>query len=173
MINKQKWIERKFDFNFPVGMFPCILERLRGTPARLEELLSTFPKNILTVRINDGWSIQEHAGHLYDLDELHEARIEDFLSGARTLRPADMKNQKTYDANYNTKPIDAVLRGIRDARMRFVAKLEGMNELQLALISLHPRLQQPMRLVDMAFFVAEHDDHHIASIVRIARTLHH
>jgi len=30
--------------------------------------------------------------------------------------------------------------------------------------SLHPRLKQPMRLVDHLHFVAEHDDHHLAKI---------
>jgi hypothetical protein len=29
---------------------------------------------------------------------------------------------------------------------------------------LRPRLQQPMRLVDRLYFVAEHDDHHLARI---------
>lgn len=29
---------------------------------------------------------------------------------------------------------------------------------------LHPRLKQPMRLVDHLYFVAEHDDHHLACI---------
>jgi hypothetical protein len=33
----------------------------------------------------------------------------------------------------------------------------------------HPRLQQPMRVVDMAFFVAEHDDHHLARMTQLAR----
>jgi hypothetical protein len=38
---------------------------------------------------------------------------------------------------------------------------------------LHPRLKTPMRLVDHLFFVAEHDDHHLAKIwelVKPART---
>jgi hypothetical protein len=29
---------------------------------------------------------------------------------------------------------------------------------------LHPRLKQPMRLVDHLYFVAEHDDYHLARI---------
>jgi hypothetical protein len=29
---------------------------------------------------------------------------------------------------------------------------------------LHPRLKQPMRLVDHLYFVVEHDDHHVARI---------
>jgi hypothetical protein len=33
--------------------------------------------------------------------------------------------------------------------------------------SLHPRLQQPMRLIDHALFVAEHDDHHLARITEL------
>ncbi len=171
MIKKIKWIERKFDFNSPVEMFPCILERVRGTPARIEDLIRSFPGNILTIRINDKWSIQEEVGHLYDLDELHDARIDDFLSGAKTLRAADMKNQKTYEANHNTKPIQTVLQQFRDARMHFVCRLATINEQQAALVSLHPRLQKPMRLVDMAYFVAEHDDNHIVNMTEIARTL--
>jgi len=36
-------------------------------------------------------------------------------------------------------------------------------------MSVHPRLQQPMRLVDSLYFVAEHDDHHIAKISGLLR----
>ena len=32
----------------------------------------------------------------------------------------------------------------------------------------HPRLGTPMRLIDLAFFVAEHDDHHLAQITHLA-----
>ncbi len=28
----------------------------------------------------------------------------------------------------------------------------------------HPRLKQPMSMVDLFFFIAEHDDHHLARI---------
>jgi hypothetical protein len=34
---------------------------------------------------------------------------------------------------------------------------------------LHPRLKMPMRLVDHLFFVAEHDDHHLAIIGGVIR----
>jgi hypothetical protein len=37
-MNRTKWVEREFEFNLPVGVFPSVLERLRGTPARVEEL---------------------------------------------------------------------------------------------------------------------------------------
>jgi hypothetical protein len=33
------WFERKFEFSFPVELLPNLCARLRGTPARLEEVL--------------------------------------------------------------------------------------------------------------------------------------
>ena len=33
------WFERKFEFSFPVELFPNLCARLRGTPARLDEAL--------------------------------------------------------------------------------------------------------------------------------------
>src|SRR5258707_1714972 len=170
MITKIPWFDRKFHFTFPIGVFPCILERLRGTPPRLEDLVRTIPKDLLIVRPDNKWSIQEHIGHLLALDELHEARIEDFLSGATSLRPADLKNRKTTDANYNAMPVDTILQEFRNRRAIFVHKLEEMTEDQLALISIHPRVQQSMRVIDMAYFVAEHDDHHIASMREVERS---
>ena len=44
----KKWFDRKFDLSFPVELYPNILTRLRGTPARLEELLSTYSHETLT-----------------------------------------------------------------------------------------------------------------------------
>ncbi|MFN8372037.1 MAG: hypothetical protein U0694_04075 [Anaerolineae bacterium] len=35
--------------------------------------------------------------------------------------------------------------------------------------SKHPRLLQPMTLVDHIYFVAEHDDHHLAQVTRLKR----
>ena len=39
MSAKLPWIERRWEFDFPVALYPDILERLRGTPARLDELV--------------------------------------------------------------------------------------------------------------------------------------
>jgi hypothetical protein len=37
-------------------------------------------------------------------------------------------------------------------------------------VAIHPRLNKPMRLVDMLFFQAEHDDYHLARISDLIRT---
>ena len=170
-MNRLKWVERKFHFDLPVGVFPSIVERLRGTPARLEELVRSFPAELLTERPEGAWSVKEQVGHLLDLDELHEGRLDDYDTGAATLRPADVENRKTHEAGHNSRPVEDLLAEFRAARTRFVEKLEAMDEVALARTALHPRLQQPMRVVDLAFFVAEHDDHHLVSVTELRRKL--
>lgn len=169
MIPQTKWTERTFDFSFHHGLFPNILERLRGTPARLEEMVSNVTQSLLTQREGSSWSIQEHIGHLIDLETLHEGRIDDFIAGKEKLRPADMTNQKTWEADHNNKSIRMLLNTLRSTRMVFVTRLEEAEPEVVTRMALHPRLNQRMRLVDMAYFVAEHDDQHLAIITRLIR----
>ena len=59
-----EWFKRKFSFDLPVEMFPNVVERVRGTPARLEELTRGISPELLTRRDGDKWSIQEQAGRV-------------------------------------------------------------------------------------------------------------
>jgi hypothetical protein len=170
-IAEEAWFEKKFDFNHPVRAFPAVMERVRGTPARLEEMIRSFPDEILTQRVGDAWTIKEHIGHLYDLDELHDNRLDDYVAERDVLKAADLTNKKTYEANHNDRSLEDLLAQFRAARMAFVERLDEMDEEQVARSALHPRLQKQMRVVDLAIFVAEHDDHHLASIRRLAETL--
>ncbi len=164
MIALTPWIERKFSFDFPLSHFPLLLERLRGAAPRLEDITRGLTPQILTRRLDDTWSIQEQVGHLLDLDELHEARIDDYRADRRELRPADLSNARTTAANHNAAILSDLLARFRQQRAAFVRQLETADEALVGRNALHPRLQQPMRLVDMIYFVAEHDDHHIAKI---------
>lgn len=170
-IEPEEWFEKRFEFTLPVGSFLSVLERVRGTPARLEELIHSLPADILTIRVGDAWSIQEHVGHLFDLDELHEGRLEDFREGKEVLRAADVNNRKTYEADHNSSRIEELLERFRSVRARFVEELEPMSAEEVARSALHPRLQKQMRVIDLAQFVAEHDDHHLASIRWLSREL--
>jgi len=163
------WFERKFSLDLPLWMYPNIVERLRGTPARLEELVSGLDREILIRQDGDEWSIQENAGHLWDLEALWLGRLDDFLNGQEVLRAADLTNQKTYDANHNTNTIENILESFRKERQQFVARLDMLNEGGIVRSALHPRLQQPMTVVDHIYFVAEHDDHHLAQVTRLKR----
>jgi hypothetical protein len=168
-MKRTKWVEREFVFNSPVGVFPSVLERLRGTPARLEELTRGLRPELLTGRRDGKWSAQEHVGHLYDLDELHEGRLEDYARGLEALRAADMSNRKTEEANHNSARLEDLLARFRSARESFVRRLESLTEDEVSASALHPRLGKQMRVIDMALFVAEHDDHHLASIRELAK----
>lgn len=148
-----------------------MVERLRGTPARIEDKVRALPPALLTRRDGDGWSIQEHIGHLLDLDELHIGRLDDFLAGAEVLRAADMTNRKTWEARHNESPLADLLAAFRHERGHFVARLDAWDPDLLALTARHPRLDQPMRVVDMALFTADHDDHHLARMTDLARRL--
>ena len=77
------WFERKFEFSMPVELHPNVCARLRGTPARLEEVLRGRSHTILIGKAQGKWSAQENAGqrlvdHLYfvaEYDDHHLARI--------------------------------------------------------------------------------------------------
>ena len=146
------WIERKFVFDFPADHYPEITERLRGTPARVEFRLENVPADILNLRHEDAWSIQEHIGHLLDLDPLFLGRLEDFEAGLETLRPADMTNRKTEEARHNEKMLSTILSAFKEERARIVRHLEALPPEAFARTALHPRLKTPMRLVDSACF---------------------
>jgi len=163
------WTQRHFTFNLPEEFFPVVVERLRGTPARIEDKVRSLSAGVLTRQEGEAWSIQEHVGHLLDLDELHAGRLDDFLAGAAVLRAADMTNRKTHEAGHNGRPIADVLGDFRRERERFVARLDAWDPALVSLTALHPRLQQPMRVIDMAFFTAEHDDHHLTRMTELAR----
>lgn len=170
MIKRTRWVEREFDFGLALGVFPCVVERLRGTPARLDELTRGLSRETLTAKnVAGSWSVQEQVGHLIDLDELHEGRLEDYALHHSTLRAADMTNRKTEEAGHNNAQLEDLLAAFRDARLGFVRRLEAMSEQEVAASALHPRLRKQMRVIDMAYFVAEHDDHHLASINDILR----
>lgn len=160
-----EWFKRKFEFTFPVEQYPNLCVRLRGTPARIEEMLKDVPRAVLIAKSDDKWSVQEHAGHLLDLEPLWLARVEDFLSeGGDTLTVADLSNRKTHEANHNSRDVVEILSTFRAARQRLLDRVSALLPELFGRSLLHPRLKQPMRMVDHLYFAAEHDDHHLAII---------
>ncbi|HET6972914.1 MAG TPA: DinB family protein [Pyrinomonadaceae bacterium] len=168
-MSRIKWTDRRFSFDFPAGIYPEMIERIRGTPARLEDLFTGLPAETLTAQFDGRWSMQENAGHLLDLESLVSQRIDEYLAGNSALHAADMSNRKTYDANHNEVAADSILRAFRAARHEIVNRLESLDAEVFERSALHPRLNVPMRLVDMLFFQAEHDDYHLARISEIKK----
>jgi uncharacterized damage-inducible protein DinB len=148
-----------------------IVERLRGTPVRIEEKLQGMSPALLTKRVGDTWSIQENIGHLLDLEDLWMGRLEDFLAGAKELRPADLSNRATHEGNHNAKAVRELAEAFRTRRLEFVDRLDSLDEAQVSAEALHPRLKQPMRVIDLCLFTAEHDDQHLARITELIKQL--
>ena len=163
-MDRQKWFERKFEFSFPVELHPNLSARLRGTPARLEETLRGGSHKILIRKVQGKWSAQEHAGHLLDLEPLWLARVSDYVAGSSELTATDLQNRKTDEANHNARALEQILTKFRTARKKLLRRVDELDASLLARAIPHPRLKIPMRLVDHLYFVAEHDDHHLAQI---------
>jgi uncharacterized damage-inducible protein DinB len=158
------WFERKFEFSFPVELYPNLLARLRGTPPRLEDVLRGHSRDILIREPQEKWSAQEHAGHLLDLEPLWLARVGDYVAGSVQLTVADLQNRKTHEAKHNAQPLEIILAGFRSARAELLKHVDKVDPSLFTRAIPHPRLKTPMRLVDHLYFVAEHDDHHLARI---------
>jgi len=168
-MNRIPWTERTFNFDFPVELFPEMIERMRGTPARLADRLESLTPKVLTRRDGDRWSIQENAGHMLDLEPLVDGRLNEYEAGAAELHAADMTNRKTYEGNHNVQSIVTILDQFRDERGKIVTRLDNFAPEMFARAALHPRLKVQMRLVDMIFFQAEHDDFHMTRISELIR----
>ena len=158
------WLERDFSFDTPTWMFPHVVERVRGGPARLEDALCSISTLALTHREGNAWSMQEEAGHLLDIEPLMSERLEQLISGARVLKAWDGTNEATWKAQHNAKSLANILLAFRESRQSLVRPFDGLPDEMVELEAHHPRLNKPMRVIDLALFIAEHDDYHLARI---------
>jgi DinB superfamily len=166
---KLPWFERRFNFDFPVDVYPDVMERIRGTPARVGDRARGLSREKLIRRDGKTWSIQENVGHLLDLGLLDAARLDDYLKGETTLRVADLTNRRTHESAHNDKDLAALLAEFRAERETLVKRLEGLSASDFARTAVHPRLNVPMRMVDWLTFVACHDDYHLSRISELIR----
>jgi uncharacterized damage-inducible protein DinB len=169
MSRQVNWFNREFHFDSVQNIFPSIVERLWGTPIRLNAKIQSIDPSIMEMQYEKTWSIKENIGHLADLEPLWQGRLQDILSGEKTLRTTDLQNTQTTEANHNNKPVEELLESFRKARMQTLEMVNELSEEEIFKSALHPRLQIPMRTMDNFLFVAEHDDHHLARITELTR----
>jgi uncharacterized damage-inducible protein DinB len=166
-IQRIPWLQRRFSTVFPAGELAYVIERLRGTPVRLKARIEEIPAELLKRRDGGTWSIQENVGHLFDVETLWHGRLDDFEQGKQALRPADLENRRTFEADYNAKSLIELQIAFGESRSWLVERLESVDEQVGNREALHPRLNRPMKIVDLMFFAAEHDDHHMARITEL------
>jgi len=161
------WFDRKFDFQDNQNIFPSIIERLTGTPIRLEEKLNGVAESVLIASADNSWTIKQNIGHLIDLEPLWQGRLEDILNNRLEFRPADLQNTKTHFANHNDLPLKELLSGFRKIRLQTITQIREIDDEIIFKSALHPRLKTPMRTMDHFLFVVEHDDHHLSRISQL------
>lgn len=162
-MKKTEWFERKFTFGLPKGMLPFYLERLEGTIARLEKKVQAIPESVLSKKLDGKWSIKQNIGHLAEVDEIALRRIDEMKQGVSPMSPAVFEPRQ----DYNSQPVQEVLRYFRENRIKNLSEYKSLTDDELQRSSVHPRLQLTMTPVDLAWFDAEHDDHHLVRISEI------
>ena len=168
-MRRTNWFDRTFPAIADNGLLPGIIERLEGTPARLTEKVRKLSNDLVQEFPDDKWSIKKEIGHLTDLEPLWYERLLQIIDGNPKMRVADLTNRKTHEALHNAKSFNELINDFKKERKRLVSKLRSLQEGDLNKTSVHPRLGTPMRVIDLAWFVAEHDDHHISEISNLLR----
>jgi hypothetical protein len=166
-MRQTRWFDRRFPPIEDNGLLPGIIERLHGTAPRLRSLLVGVER---ASPVDAGWSVAQQVGHLIDLEPLWLQRAHDIVRGEPVLTAADLSNRATHEGDHDQWPVPQLVERFEDARRVLVSTLRRANDGDLERSAQHPRLGTPMRLIDLAYFVAEHDDHHLARLRELTTT---
>ena len=163
-LERPRWPTRRFEFVHPPWMLADFTERLRGLVPRLETLLLHLEHDIAHRQLDGTWSIAQNAGHLSDVEELWQERLDDLLRKRSVYTPAVPERFQAAAQRHIGRPLHAIVEELVTRRALLTdAFANASPELQLA-SAFHERLKCPMRLVDCAQFYAEHDDHHLLRV---------
>jgi uncharacterized damage-inducible protein DinB len=167
-MNTSKWFDRQFDFNLSNDEYALVYKRLQHSIDKLQQIVPGLSNDVLIYKPQGKWSIKEHTGHLSVLEPLWRERVVQIQQGKPVLTPADLENKATFEAGFNDWHITILLEKFTTERNQTLLLLDSIKEEDKIKTSLHPRLKQPMRIIDLAYFVAEHDEHHLKAIEEIS-----
>jgi len=164
MMRPVPWTRRQLDYGRGVDELPVLIERVRGTTDRLRGLLQHRAPGSLGLRVSGRWSVLDHLGHLLALQDRFEERIADFEAMRPRLSPIDLQHQEVeLDGHRLRRPGD-MLEEFELKRKAFLRRVMALPAHCLEHASAHPCNGQPMRPMDMLLWIAEHDDHHLATM---------
>ena len=167
-MNPSKWFDRQFDFNLSNDEYALVYKRLQHSIDKLLQIVPGLSNDVLIYKPQGKWSIKEHTGHLSVLEPLWRERVVQIQQGKPVLSPADLVNTATFEAGFNDWHITILLEKFTTERNQTLSLLDSIKKEDKVKTSLHPRLNQPMRIIDLAYFVAEHDEHHLKPIGEIS-----
>ena len=163
------WSERELAFGRETAELPVLLERIRGTPARIMELVAHTAPERLALRRQGSWSVQEHIAHLLVLQDRLEQRLDDFAACRSVLCTIDLADQGSLLRGHGKRPLGDLIEEFRLKRLYFVDRVLALDDMAMAHRAAHPCRTLSMGLADQVFFVAEHDDHHLAVMRHLAQ----
>ena len=166
-MKKLEWFEREFKFGLPAGMLPFYIERLKGTITRIESKVIGIPEEILSHQLDGKWSVKQNIGHLAEVDEIAIKRINEMIAGVPTMSPAVFEPRQ----DYNKQSVYEVIAYFLRNRTKNIDRYHTLTLEEIGKSSLHPRLKVAMTPVDLAWFDAEHDDHHLVRMNEIISIL--
>jgi uncharacterized damage-inducible protein DinB len=170
--DRTPWPERRFEFGKPMWMLADFVERLRGLVPRVNALLDGVGGDVLHRQHEGTWSIAQNVGHLADVEDLWQERLDDLRQGRGVYAPADPRRFQAAAERHRTRSLPQIVGELAQRRRDLVEALAtAPQDLQRA-SAFHERLQCRMRLVDCAQFYAEHDDHHLVRVRRLLVLLH-
>lgn len=163
------WFEREFDFSSGIEQYDALHKRLQHAPHLYRQTVAPFSGYMLHEKPAGKWSVKEHIGHLLLLEPLWLSRFGEIKAGKPVLSPADLNNTATHNAAFHEMPLQNLTDGFLNVRNQTLAFLDSLEADHHAHSSIHPRLQKPMRITDLMYFVAEHDTHHLNAIQSIIK----
>lgn len=159
-----RWFDRHFDFNLEMDKFSGLVQDLAYCSYRLSDLTYNLSEAVLNFKPIEKWSIKEHIGHLQLLEKLWQRRLLDIKENKTRMSIADLNNVATDDAHFNKYPVNKLIKAFMIGRNKTVMIVESFEKTDYINNSIHPRFKKPMRMIDLIYFVSEHDKHHILSI---------
>lgn len=162
-----QWFDRKFELGLGVEQFDGLLDRLAKFPTVIKQTLDVCSDAVTTIKPDGKWSVNEHVGHLFLLEPLWRKRFQDIKDSLEKMPPADLNNTATDESSFNGFPVNDLVDRFHAERERTLLLLQGFSPEDLSKKSIHPRLDRPMSIIDLMYFVAEHDEHHRRAIQEI------
>ena len=169
MNTSEVWFEREFTFDKSNNEIIETLLLLSKTPSEIYKEVFRKEDELLEKKIDNKWSIKEHIGHLYDLEKLWINRIEDIKKGNEKMGVADLNNTLTNQSNHNNVKTENLVTLFTSWRNVLLDSISSSTMEELNKTSIHPRLNVPMRIIDLVSFIIEHDNHHLDKIKKIIK----
>ncbi len=162
------WAEMQFDWPTDISEKDTLLHHLATFPSQCSITLESIPHEKLNVRHDGKWSIQEHLGHLLDMDDLPSKRIIEILADKSVMTAADMDNRHTWDQNYNDHNIYEICERFIGRRRILVDLFKSVPEEKWLASANHERLNRQMSILDLAYFQGQHDHYHQEMMLYLA-----